>query len=42
MSIASFQFYELEAFFAIKLKDVARGGHFEWVTAYPVNDIMPR
>ena len=41
MSIAGFQFYELEAFFAIKLKDIAGCGYFEWVTTYPVNDIAP-
>ena len=41
MSIAGFQFYELEAFFAIKLKDVAGGGYFEWVATYPVNNIAP-
>ena len=41
MSIAGFQFYELEAFFAIKLKDIAGGGYFEWVTTHPVNDIVP-
>ena len=41
MSIAGFQFYELEAFIAIKLKDIAGSGHFEWVTTYPVNDIAP-
>ena len=41
MSIAGFQFYELEAFFAIKLKDVAGDGYFEWVATYPVNNIAP-
>jgi len=41
MSIAGFQFYEPEPFFAIKLKDIAGGGHFEWVPTHPVNNIAP-
>src|SRR5205807_1418771 len=41
VSIRGSQFYELEAFFAIELKDIAGGGYFEWVASNPVNDIEP-
>src|SRR5438105_2181300 len=41
MCVRAFQFYELEAFFAIELKDIAGGGYFEWVASNPVNDISP-
>jgi len=41
VSIRGSQFYELKAFFAIELKDIAGGGYFEWVASNPVNDIAP-